>query len=135
MIDAKNIVFFKDLTQLDYQNNYYDLHNDYDCVKIDFHDTILILTLNKIENDNVIFLKFNNVNITKISFFSEKKTSNLTINILYRGRFEKDGELVDLSQTNQSYFYIEFEEGQEFEFWAEYISVESSYPSEFAILK
>lgn len=130
MINAKNIYFFKDLTQLKYQENYYDLHNDYDCTIIDFNGDNLSFKLKKIKDKTIVILKFSNASITKINFFNEIGVDRLTINILYRGRFEKNGELLDISENNQSYFYMEFEEGQTIEFWAENIIIEPYIPKE-----
>ena len=69
-------------------------------------------------------LKFTDVNITTIDFFNLKEVEGLTIDTLYRGRAELDGELIEVSEDGKGYFYLEFYEGQKLEFWAKYISVE-----------
>lgn len=128
MIEAKSIDFFKDLTQMSYLEQFYDLHNDYDCLKINYKNNTLFLELKKIENNDIIFLGFYKASIENLVFFNEKSIDPLTINILYRGRIDKDGVLLDLSKDNQSYFYLEFEDQQSIEFWAEYIVIKSSIP-------
>lgn len=128
MIEAKSIDFFKDLTQISYLEQFYDLHNDYDCLKINYKNNTLFLELKKIENNDIIFLGFYKASIENLVFFNEKSIHPLTINILYRGRIDKDGVLLDLSKDDQSYFYLEFEDQQSIEFWAEYIVIKSSIP-------
>ena len=54
--------------------------------------------------------------------FSEIK--NLTIDNIYRGRFEKNGRLMEFNSKECSYFYLEFEQGSKMEFWCNEIVVE-----------
>ena len=124
MVATISIEFFKNLTQSDYNNRCYDFHNDYNCEKIYYSKGILLLMLKKISSRNFLSLKFTDVNITTIDFFNLKEVEGLTIDTLYRGRAELDGELIEVSEDGKGYFYLEFHEGQKLEFWAKYISVE-----------
>jgi hypothetical protein len=47
-----------------------------------------------------------------------------TLDTLYRGRVESNGELIEISEDGKSYFYLEFYEGQRIEFWARWLVLE-----------
>ena len=123
-IDHKKIELFKNLSQFDFDNVYYDFHNDFDCVKITFENNFLILFFKKIVEGYIISFKFENVLLEKFYFFNFPELKNLTIDNLYRGRFEKNDELIEFDKNGKSYFYVEFYEGPKIELWCENIMVE-----------
>ncbi len=124
MILAGSIEFFTNLAQYTYDNQYYDFHNDYNFKRISFVNGILSLYFQKITDGVLLSLKFTEVEITKEIFFNVSKIDNLTIDNIYRGRIEKQGVLIEISQENKAYFYLEFYEGQALEFWAISVGVE-----------
>ena len=124
MINVTSIKFFKNLAQFDYNNLYYDLHNDYNCEKLTFSDGILLIQFKSIINDNLLFIKFMDTKLVYLNVFNVKEVENLSLDNLYRGRFELNGELIDVSIDGEAYFYLEFYEGQKFEFWAKNMSIE-----------
>jgi hypothetical protein len=124
MIDATSIEFFKNLTQHDYDNRYYDFHNDYNCEKLSYSDGILLILFRSLVSGVLLSLKFTEVKITTLDFFNVKETKNLTLDNLYRGRFELNGDLIETSKDGKGYFYLELYEGQKLEFWAKDISIE-----------
>ncbi len=131
MVIATSIEFFKNLAQYDYDGKYYDLHNDYDCEKIFLKEEILSLCLKKNSMESmVIFLKFTDVEMTMMNFFNFNEVKNLTIDNIYRGRFEIDGQLNEVSSNGKAYFYVDFYEGQSLEFWAK--SVEMKNPGDIS---
>lgn len=54
-IEATVIPLFKDLSYLDYDNNSFDFHNDFDCEKIQFEKNILTLNLRRSSDQFLIF--------------------------------------------------------------------------------
>ncbi len=125
MIQAKNVELFKNLSQNVYRDKWIDIHNDFDCVKLIFTiDNLLILWFKGIKDGNIISLRFSNVLITKWEFFNFNKVENLTIDNLYRGKIERDGELLEFNQEGNGYFYLEFDEGQKMEFWSSGFDIE-----------
>lgn len=117
MITTKDILFFENLSQINYDNQYYDLHNDYECQKIELDKNCLTMKFKNIKNDFLLLFTFSNVEITSISLLN--KETNLTIDNLYRGKREVNKQLIELSDDGKSYFYLEFYEGLKFEFWAD----------------
>src|SRR5688500_17918871 len=110
MIAARSLEFFKNLAQHDYNNRYYDFHNDYNCEKISYSEGILLIILKKMVDGVLLSLKFTNVKIATISFSNVKEVEGLTIDTLYRGRAELNGELIEVSEDGRAYFYLEFYE-------------------------
>ena len=119
----KTINFFENLSQYNWDGDFYDLHNNYECKKIFFSDEILLITFENIWKEKSVSLKFTGVRISAIDFYNSKGTENLTIDNIYRGRFEENGILKEISEEEQAYFYLEFYEGQKIEFWAKEISI------------
>lgn len=124
MIAATSIEFIKNLAQYDYDNRYYDFHNDYSCEKISYSDSILLIVFKSLIDSLFLSLKFTEVKITTIDFFNVKEMEGLTLDNLYRGRAELNGELIEVSENGKGYFYLEFYEGQKLEFWAKSVNVE-----------
>jgi len=123
MITATSIELFKNLIQYDYDGLYYDFHNDYICEKLSCSNGILRILLKSLVNGNFLSLKFLEVKVTDFIFFNVERTDSLTLDNLYRGRFEFNGELIEVYREDFGYFYLEFYEGQKLEFWAKHIDV------------
>lgn len=123
MIEATSIEFIKNLAQYDYNNQYYDFHSDYNCEKIFYSDGILVILFKRLIDGFLSSLKFIDVKITTMDFFNVKEVDGLTLDNLYRGRVEINGELVGISEDGRGYFYMEFYEGQKLEFWARSICI------------
>lgn len=119
---ATEIKLFEDLSYFDYEQNSFDLHNDFDCKKIQFEDNVIILIFKKINTNVFIFLKFQNTNITHFNF-NFKINEALTVDNLYRGKLEVDGNLKEFN-NNKGYFYLEFYNEQKIEFWSDLILFE-----------
>jgi len=125
MIKSENIILLENLSQYDYDNKYYDFHNDYDCIKILFDDSeFLVLVFKNISSKEIVHLTFKNVSVTKIDFFNFNKVENLTIDNLYRGMGKIRNEFVEFGIEKRGYFYLEFDEGQKMEFWSCGLEVE-----------
>ncbi len=124
MIAATSLEFLKNLSQYDYNNQYYDFHNDYNCEKLSYTKGLLLIIFKKMVDEAFLSLKFTDVKITTIDFYNVKEVEGLTIDTLYRGRAELNGELIEVSEDGRGYFYLEFYEGQKMEFWAKGIGVE-----------
>lgn len=124
MIEATSIDFFKNLAQSEYNNKYYDFHNDFHCEKIVYLDGTLSIVLKSLISEDFLSLKFLEVQPTVIDFFNLKEVQGLTLDNLYRGRIEINGDLIEVSEEGKGYFYLEFYEGQKMEFWAKSINLE-----------
>ncbi|HYH16269.1 MAG TPA: hypothetical protein VD794_13665 [Flavisolibacter sp.] len=124
MIAATSIEFFKNLALYDYDNRYYDFHNDYGCEKLSYSNGILLILFKSLVDGVLLSFKFTDVKIITLDFFNVKEVENLTLDNLYRGRAELKGDLIEISEDGKGYFYLEFYEGQKLEFWAKDMGVE-----------
>lgn len=116
--------FFTDLTQIKLNEDSYDLHNDFICVKIEYLKTedSLIFIFKNIVDLKIIKVLFHKIVFNIINFDFTTEEQPLTIDLLYRGRFESNGELIDVNKNNQGYIYCDFVNEQKLEFWAESVS-------------
>ena len=115
-INLTEFELFQSLLEIEINNVYYDLHNDYDCFKLFFAEEvkeflILFKKVNNVKLNADITLKFENVLIRKLDISLQSLIGNITIDNFYRGRFEEDGILKEFSEDRRSYFYLEFYEG------------------------
>ena len=116
MIQAKEIPLFKDLIQYETGEIIYDFHNDYDCIKICLENKTLTFTYKNHSNNSVLLMKFAEVEIDRFEFLNESDNQPLILDNFYRGRFEKDNELLEFSNDGKACFYVEFGEDVEFQF-------------------
>ena len=124
MVTGDSIEFFKNLIQFDYNDVYYDFHNDFICKKVLYCNGILLILFKSLDDEDSLSLKFTEVKIINLDFFNVKDVENLTLDNLYRGRYELNGDLIELSDRGEAYFYLEFYDGQKLEFWAKSLDVE-----------
>lgn len=121
-IDAIEIALFRDLSQFDLGDNYYDFHNEFDCIKIQMANNAFILLFKSITHDEIISFRLLNVEITGFKFDVSSTSNDFTIDNIYRGRTEKNGQLIE-SNNGKAYFYIDFQEGLSLELWSDGIEV------------
>jgi len=109
-IVADQFVLFEDISSFNFGRCYYDFHNDFNCIKILLEEESLYLYFQHMHEKYVIILQFYNCEIEKLNFEGDF-TASLTIDTIYRGRYEKSGLLKEFSDDGKAYFYIEFYEG------------------------
>lgn len=109
-ISADQFTLFEDISSFSFGGCYYDFHNDFNCVKILLEQETLYLYFQHIHEKYFIVLQFYNCKIKKLKFEGDI-TSCLTIDTIYRGRYEKSGILKEFSDDGHAYFYIEFYRG------------------------
>ena len=114
----KTFNYFKNLSQEDYNGKYIDFHNDFDCIKVILIDKVLFIIFKSIIDEQIIKFKFLNVTIRLFEFANTFNVKNLTIDNLYRGKIEENGNLIEFKSGSKGYFYLEFDEGQKLEFWS-----------------
>ncbi len=118
MIKYEDIELFKNLAIFDLEGEYADLHNDYDCQRVLLEDDMLLFIFRNTTNGCFFSLKFVNVEITKLKFFNTANVDYLTLDNTYRGKTVVGENTLEVSANDKGYFYLEFYEGQTFEFWA-----------------
>ena len=123
-LNSREIELFKNLSQFEIDKVYYDFHNDFDCIKIFFESTSLILLFRSITDSNYVSFKFEKVILERFDIFNFEEI--LTIDNIYRGRFQRNNELLEFGIDGKSYFYIEFYEGPKIELWSERIIIDET---------
>jgi len=129
MRDIISLEFFKNLSQYEHDEKYYDFHNDYDCKNISLKDGYLKLHFQTKVETYCATVIFNEVDIISMNFFYNDDKCDLVIDNIYRGRFEEDNNLIDASLDGKGYIYLEFYEGHSLEFWARQIYIENNTDS------
>lgn len=126
MITALSIPLFESITQHNYNNIYYDFHNDYNCTSINLENSLFTLTFTKISDASVVVLIFHNTVFTKLNLRILQEPDADTIDMIYRGRFELDNKLSETDGYGRGYFYIAFCDETSIELWAESIALAES---------
>jgi hypothetical protein len=105
----------------------WDIHNNYEVVRLSFSGTVfeLFLQSNDLTQANGLVIKFEDARIQKMSQ-EWPLEGGLTIDNLYRGRFEYNGALLEVTGDGLGYFYIDFVENLSIELFARKISFEAS---------
>lgn len=110
---------FKNIAQLDCAGKYFDFHNEYVCTNLFLNQKCLTLNLIHSITGANISLIFNGISITKFDFpFKDAIEPGLTLDNVYRGRYELDNNLFEFDYNNRSYYYLEFYEGFKIEFFS-----------------
>jgi hypothetical protein len=122
MIQAGSIEILKSLAQIEFEQKFYDFHNDFIFEKIMYEDNVLILEFRSTREARIVSIKFGGVEFVKVDFSAVGHNSGLTIDTLYKGRFLLNDELIEM-KNDKGYFFLEFYEGQSIEFWAENLSI------------
>jgi hypothetical protein len=126
-IQAKNIELFTDFSQYSFDGDFYDFHNDFDCEKVLLQDSSLFFIFKSVEQKFIITLVFNNCIIKKVEMDNLLQPESATIDILYRGRFEQNQELLEFSSDLKSYFYVEFSGNLKIEFLSDSFELKSDF--------
>ena len=122
-IHTRDIKLFKNLSQFDLGDIYYDFHNDFNCIKMLFENDFLVFHFKNIAEDYIVLMEFYYVALAKFEFDNFQEMRDLSIDNLYRGCFETEGNLFEFDPNGKSYFYLEFYTGQKMDFWCESIAV------------
>lgn len=117
------IGLFESLIEFEFSGTYVDLHNEYDCVKILFFENSLTFHFKKIDSEFKLKLIFTQIEFCKLNMCFEKTDDFPTIDLLYRGRYEKENKLFDII-GDKGYIYVEFCEDWAFEFFSYELLIE-----------
>ena len=105
-INLSNVELFESLLEIDLENDFIDLHNDYDFKSYEFSGVKnLTLAFVNIKTKNELLVCFEDVELIKFNITVENENS--TIDNFHRGRYQKDEKLFDEFE-NRKCFYIEF---------------------------
>lgn len=118
MILAQSIEILADLTRPEHQGQLFDLHGMLHFEKISFDNGILTMAFRDNSGANKLALVFHTVTLNRFTFMNTTDEFTWTLDLLYRGRVEVGGKLIELADDGRGYFYCDFLEGQTVEFWS-----------------
>jgi hypothetical protein len=118
MTPAPSIEILADLTRPEHQGQQYDLHGMLHFERILLDNNTLTLKFQDNSATNLVSLIFHQATPTHFTFMNVMDEFTWTLDLLYRGRVEVNGKLIELSEDGRGYFYVDFLEGQTIEFWA-----------------
>jgi hypothetical protein len=128
MIDLTNAELFLDLTTIKYGESFFDLHNDYDCTNINYK--LLSKTISFLFQPSSteplrksLCLLFEDATISNCNLNLMRTSDSFTLDLLYRGRYETEGNLFEISPNGDGYFYIGFIEGDSFEIFSKKVTL------------
>ena len=123
---TKDVKLFDNLSLLECDEGSFDLHNDFNCLSLSLKENCMFLNFERISNKMFLTLKFTKVKLVQVHFNFHTENNSLTVDNLYRGRFESNGSLSEFSNLGQSYFYLEFYEGQSIDFFCDELLIDTS---------
>ena len=119
MIDLSNAELFLDLTTINYDGSFFDLHNDYEGADINynlFEKTISFLfqprASAQLKKD--LYLLFEDATIANCTINLKRTADSSTLDLFYRGRYEIADKIVEISSAGENIFYVNFIEGDSF---------------------
>jgi hypothetical protein len=123
-LESREIEMFKNLSQFEAGQICHDFHNDFDCIKLLFESTFLILLFRNIKYDSFVSFKFEKAILERVEFLNFEDLKKLTVDNIYRGRSQRGNELIEFDFDGRAYFYIDFYEGPKIELWCKNISID-----------
>ena len=108
-MEILKINLFENISQCQIENRFIDLHNNYQCTKINYIDKDKTLVLLFVTDDlkEEVKLMFYEVDILEFDLNFDNIGEILVVDNIYRGRYELRENLYD-SADNKGFIYIEF---------------------------
>ena len=117
------IKLFENLSQLEFENTFYDIHNDFSLNGIEYEGNTLTISFLSDSSKSIFAFCFKDAKIEKIQLFDKPEF----IDSIYRGKFEQDNVLIEKNTNNQYYFYIDFVSGLSIELWSKELEFNVSH--------
>ncbi|MET3875549.1 MULTISPECIES: hypothetical protein [Chitinophaga] len=108
MKDVTHTPLFESILQGEIDGNYYDLHNDYQCIKIKLDPEEKLLQLRFTNDDFKIIAEFHQATITSFSIHPERTADSSTLDQFYRGKFKYNNNLHEITAQGKYYYYLSF---------------------------
>jgi hypothetical protein len=120
MIKLTDVELLESILEVQVGNKHIDFHNEYTFVKINFgieQERIMEFTFREDKTNNNVILQFNGASIVKFEM-GLGVANSYVLDQFYRGRYDFGGELFDINENGERYFYLNFYEGEYFEIFA-----------------
>ncbi|PSL49652.1 hypothetical protein CLV51_101987 [Chitinophaga niastensis] len=126
MKDVTHTALFECIMSGEINGSLYDLHNDYECIKIQHDATQKTLELRFVNDDYKIIVEFYQVTITNFTINPSRTAESSTLDLFYRGRFERNNNLHEVTDLGEYYFYLAWLEHDAIELFAKQVTLKMS---------
>ncbi|CAL1521424.1 hypothetical protein [Chitinophaga sp. MM2321] len=126
MKDITHSELFETLVNGEIDGEYYDLHNDYQCIKISCNAAEKKVEMRFINDDYKIIVTFSQATIVNCVFNPGKPPGGNTLDLFFRGRFEKNNNLHEMTDLGEYYYHIKFQEDDILEIFARQVVLKMS---------
>jgi hypothetical protein len=116
IVKLPDLKLFDSMLEIKFGDRCLDIHNDYNCRELSYQDNILSLHFINVSNSETLKILFSDTKILKMDFEFSKQAGFTVLDNFYRGRFELNGRLCEISDDGRGYMYVEFYEGYKIEF-------------------
>jgi hypothetical protein len=122
---------FDDLLEIEIEDQFVDLHNNFTCVNISYNANAKEVKISFIADDltegqsfSQVEIMFSEAEVNELNFPLDLEGNGLCLDSFYRGRIEQNNNLFDKTPDGRYLFYLDFYEGQSLEILAEKLVVE-----------
>lgn len=122
--DVTHTALFDTLLSGEIGDMYYDLHNDFECIRITYSLIEKKLELRFTNDDDRIIITFHDARLGGCSLHPTQARS--TMDLFYRGRFEMNNNLHEMTSKGEYYYYLAFLEQDKLEVFARQVVMEMS---------
>ena len=126
MKDVTQTPLFECIMSGEIDDTPYDLHNDYQCIKIQLDAAEKKLQLRFTNDDYKVIVEFYQVTITNFTIHPEKSAESGTLEHFYRGRFEFNNNLHEITALGEYYYYLALMERDVIELFAKRVTLSKS---------
>jgi hypothetical protein len=126
MLSITDYKLFEDISEFLFDGHRINLHDDFECTQIQFfgESGLFLFTFTHLEERQIVELQFHNARLSSLDFNFPLNTNASTLEIFYRGRFEEDGILQEVTINNEKMFYLEFNEGVVINLFAKQVTLD-----------
>jgi len=126
MLSITNYKLFEDISEFLFEGHRVNLHDDFECTQIKFvgESGLFVFTFKHLEERQFVELQFHNARLSSLDFNFPLNANASTLEIFYRGRFEEDGILKEVTINNEKIFYLEFNEGVAINLFARQVTLD-----------
>ncbi|MBC9931325.1 hypothetical protein [Chitinophaga qingshengii] len=122
--DVTHTILFDTLLSGEIGDMYYDLHNDFECIRISYSLLEKKLELRFTNDDDRIIVTFYDARLGVCSFHPTQPRS--TLDLFHRGRFEMNNNLHEMTSRGEYYYCLSFMETDKLEVFARQVVMEMS---------
>lgn len=126
MKDVTHTPLFESMMVGEIDGQPYDLHNDFQCIKIQLDPTDKKLQLRFTNDDYKIIIEFHQATITNFTIHPEKTSDSGTLDQFYRGRFKYNNNLHEMTAQGKYYYYLSLLEKDAIELFAKSVTLSLS---------